>query len=91
MNFVLRADPRKNPVDEADDGAVGGDERAHLRHEQDNRGLAQIGRFPGHVRAGYDVNLFRFFKADIVQNKAFPVFHRQLDDGMPAALDFDFV
>ena len=55
--IVAGADPGKHPVYNADPGSPGGDEGAHLGHEDDEGHLAHIGGFTGHVGAGDDGNL----------------------------------
>ena len=52
--IVRRADAREHAVDDADHRALRRDERAHLRHQHDQRGLAHVGALAGHVRAGDD-------------------------------------
>ena len=52
--IVRCADSRENTVDNADDGAFCRNERAYLRHEHDECRLPHVGRFTGHIGAGYD-------------------------------------
>ena len=87
--IVGRADAREHAVDHADDGALGRDERAHLRHEDDERHLPHIGRFTGHVRAGDDG------RAAVLRAKQRVVRHEQaafehlLNDRVAALFDLD--
>src|SRR5690349_390066 len=50
--IVARANARKYAVGDGKLGLARGNERAHLRHENDERRLAQIGGLAAHVRAG---------------------------------------
>ena len=52
--IVRRADAREQLVHDADARRARGDEAAHLGHQHDQRDLAHVGRFAGHVRAGDD-------------------------------------
>ena len=49
---VARADAREDAVDDAERRRLGGHERADLREDHDQRGLAQVGRLAAHVRPG---------------------------------------
>ena len=53
-NIVLGADTGEYPVDDADGGLVGGDERADLGHERYESDLPQPAAFAGHVGSGED-------------------------------------
>ena len=63
------------------------DERAHLRHEDNERHLPHVGRFTGHVRAGDDgrAAVLRA-KQRVVRHKQ-RVFEHLLDDRMTARRD----
>ena len=51
---------------------VGGHETAHLRHEHDQRHLAQEGAFAAHVRPGEDADALAALKNRVVGDKALP-------------------
>ena len=51
---VARADAREHAVADADRRAARRDERADLSHEHDDRRLAHVGAFTGHVRPRHD-------------------------------------
>ncbi len=50
--IVAGADTREDPIDDAEFGGLGRDERANLRHDRQQRGLAQIRGLAAHIRAG---------------------------------------
>ena len=50
--LVARADAGEDAIGDADGGAAGRDEAAHLGHEREQRGLANVRAFAGHVGAG---------------------------------------
>ena len=52
--IVTGADAGEDPIHYADMGVFGGDEAAHLGHENDQRHLPHISGFTGHVGAGDD-------------------------------------
>ena len=52
--IVAGADAGEDPIHHADMGVFGGDEAAHLGHENDQRHLPHISGFTGHVGAGDD-------------------------------------
>ena len=54
---ITGADSGKHPIHKTDPGAAGGDKRAHLRHENDQRNLPHIGGFTCHVGTGDDTYL----------------------------------
>lgn len=54
--FVAGADASEHAVGEADSCAGGRDERTHLSHDSEERGLADVGRLTGHVGAGDDLD-----------------------------------
>ena len=91
--IVSRADPRKQPVDNADPGAACRHITSDLGQERNQRILAQEGRFARHVRARDQPNLAgllpgRGREIAIVGDKGGSVaFQRLFDDRMPAALD----
>ncbi len=60
-DVVVRADPREDAVGQPDDCTVRRDKASALRQQDDHRGLAEIGRFTGHVgtREDDDLVLFR--------------------------------
>ena len=54
---VAGADAGEDAIDEADARLAGGDAAADLRHEGDERDLADVGGFAGHVGAGDEQDL----------------------------------
>ena len=50
--MIARPDPRVDAIDDADPGALGGDEPPCLGHDHRQRGLTHGGRLPRHVRSG---------------------------------------
>src|SRR5690606_7579521 len=56
-DIVGSADAGKQPVDDADMGAVGGYETAHLREDGDQCILAEEGRLTAHIGAGHEPEL----------------------------------
>ena len=90
---VGRADPREQPVHNADPRTRGGHETADLRHQRDQRVLAQEGRFAGHVGAGDQPKLsggVRWSRREIAgigNERRSVALQRLLDHGMPAAFD----
>ena len=50
--LVAGADAGEDAIGDADGGAAGRDEAAHLGHERQQRDLADVGAFAGHVGAG---------------------------------------
>ena len=87
--IVGRADAREHAVDHADDGALGRDERAHLRHEHDERSLAHIRGFTGHVRPGHDGDaVVRVVEERVVRDKE-TVLLRLLDNGVTPLADIE--
>ena len=89
-DFVLRADACKDAVHHPERGGLGRNERADLRHQHDERGLAQERGLAAHVRAGDDKDALAGVKAQIVGDKRH-VRECLLDDGMPPADDVQFV
>ena len=55
--IIAGADPGEHPVYKTDPGAAGGYEGAHLGHQHDQRHLAHISGFTGHIGTGDDGNL----------------------------------
>src|SRR3546814_2113252 len=68
--IVRRADPAEQPVDNADAGAVGGNEAARLRQYRDQRVLAKEGRFAAHVGAGHQPQARGLLKAAIIGDRS---------------------
>ena len=86
---VARADAREDAVDNADARRARGHERADLRHERDERDLAHIGRFTGHVGAGDDGGaILALAHVGVVRDKE-RVFEHALDDRVAAVVNFD--
>jgi len=83
-------DPGEDPVHDAEFGAFRGDEGSHLGHQDDQRDLAEIGRFAAHVGARDDQDLIvGRVEESIVGDERFGV-HR-LDDGVTSPGDPDGV
>ena len=53
---VAGADAGEDAIHHADVGAAGGNEAAHLRHQDDQRHLPHIGGLTGHIGAGDDAD-----------------------------------
>ena len=70
--IVVRADPGENAIDQADLRARRRDEAADLRHQDDQRHLPDVGRFPGHVWSGDDGQAELFaIELGVVRHKFF--------------------
>ena len=89
-DFVLRADARKDAIHQAERGRVRRHERADLRHQHDQRDLAQKRGLAAHVRAGDDQDALVRVKAHIVGHERH-IRKRLLDDRMPPADDVQLV
>ena len=86
---VARADTREDAVDHADARALGGHERADLRHERDERDLTHVGRLTGHVGAGDDGGtVLALAHIGVVRDEE-RVLEHALDDGVAAVVNFD--
>ena len=84
--IVARAHPGENAIYQADLRALRRDEAPNLRHQDDQRDLADIGRFAGHVWPGHDghANSFAielcvvrhklFFDKTLIQHRMAPIF-----------------
>ena len=57
---VAGANAREDAVDDSEARGACRDEGAHLRHDHDQRGLAQIRALAAHVGAGQDDDVMRF-------------------------------
>ena len=84
------ADAREDAVKDAKFGPLGGNETAHLRHQRDQRRLAQIGGLAAHVRPRDDEDeVRRGIHVEVVRDEPAALLAADaLDDGM-AALDND--
>ena len=86
---VARADAGEDAVHHADAGGAGGNERADLRHERDERDLTHIGGFTRHIGACDDGDaVFLFAHVGVVRHKE-SVLQHALDDRMAAVVDLD--
>ena len=87
--IVGSADAREDAVGERQARLFGGDERAHLRQQHDQRGLAQIGGLAAHVGPGDQQNLMRgAVQVERVGHEALALlFEQLLDHRMAAAED----
>src|SRR3989442_12544783 len=90
--IVAGADAREDAVGDGQSGLASGNEGAHLSHEDDERGLAEIGGFAAHVGAGNQKKLLSArLEAKIVGNKALAFLMQKLfDDGVAPANDEEF-
>ena len=83
VEIVRGADARKNAIRKGDIRRSGGHETAHVGHQRDQRHLAHVGGFAGHVRAGDDHHAMFLVQMGIVgheQGAPQPLF----DHRMPA-------
>src|SRR6266571_3128250 len=90
--IVAGADAREDAVGDGQLGLASGNEGAHLSHEDDERGLAEIGGFAAHVGAGNQKKLLPArLEAKIVGNEALAFLTQKLfDDGVASAYDEEF-
>ena len=90
--IVAGPDAREDAIGEREAGAARGHERAHLGHQDDERGLAKIGGFAAHVGSGDQKELVAAgFEAESVGNEALALLLEEFfDDGMAAADDEEF-
>ena len=79
---VLGADAREDAVDDADAGRGRGHEGAHLGHEHEQRGLADVGALAGHVRAGDERDPALAVEHGVVRDEALAASRACLDHGM---------
>ena len=84
-DVVRRANPGENPIEDAQIGVFGGDKRARLRHQGDQRGLPQQGTLARHVGPcdHQDLSGVRI-ELDVVGDVGFARGQLPFDDGMPA-------
>lgn len=83
------ADAGKELIDNADAGGRGRDEASHLRHEDNERDLAHIGRFTGHVGACDDGGLAAVCAENGIVRDKKRIFEHLLDHGVTALRDAD--
>src|SRR6266568_592659 len=90
--IVAGADAREDAVGDGQSGLASWNEGAHLSHEDDERGLAEIGGFAAHVGAGNQKKLLAArLEAKIVGNEALAFLTQKLfDDGVASADDKEF-
>ena len=70
---VRGTDPGEDPVDHADTGFGSGNEATHLGENYDQRHLAHVRRFAGHIRPREHENLIRLRIDDtVVWNESAP-------------------
>ena len=89
--LITGADAGKDAVNNADFGGGGGDEAAHLRHEDEEGILADIGGFAGHIGPGEDHDLGIGSIEEGVVGDELLVREEALDDGMAACGDVEGV
>src|SRR6267154_4746552 len=87
--IVAGADPREDAVDDGQLGLPRGNEAADLRHQDDERGLTQVGGLAAHVGSGDKQELLAGgLEEQIVGDEAFAALTEQLfDDGVAASND----
>ncbi len=86
---VARADAGEDAVHHADAGGAGGNERANLCHERDERDLTHIGGFTRHIGARNDGDaVFLFAHVGVVRHKE-GILQHALDDRVPSVVDLD--
>ena len=90
--IVGGADAGEDAVDQRELGLAGGNEGAHLRHQRDQRGLAEVGGLAAHVGAGDQQELLAArLEAEIVGDEALAALAEEFfDDGMAAGDDEEF-
>ena len=90
--IVRSADAREDAIGDGQAGLLGGHERAHLRQQHDQRGLAQVGGLAAHVGAGDEQDLVRGgVEVERVGHEALALlFEQMFDDRMAAAEDDEF-
>ena len=89
-DVVAGAHAGENLVHDADAGLLGGHETAHLRHQRDERRLAQQRRFTRHVGTSDNHDLLVIVaQADAVGHIGLARRQLALDDGMSAHGDVD--
>ena len=71
VQFIMGADTGEYPIYQTNASFTGRYETAHLGHEHNQRHLAQIGRFPGHVRTGDNLNALLLTKGTVVGHESF--------------------
>ena len=87
-DVVAGADAGEDAIDEPDLRASSGQEAANLRHEREQRGLAQIRALTGHVRTGdEDEAAFLRLQGDIVRHEALAAGEVLIEHGMAAVAD----
>ncbi len=90
--IVAGADAREDAVHHAETRRTSRNKRAHLRKDDDQRRLPQVGRFAAHVRPGQQKNCVRgCVQVKIVGHKALAAASQflLLDHGMAAFDDFE--
>src|ERR1700675_144311 len=87
--IIACADPREDAVGDGQLGLTSGNERAHLRHQNNQRGLPKIRGLAAHVRASDKQKLLAaWVEAKIVWNEALAALAEKFfDDRMTAADD----
>src|SRR4029077_10300333 len=87
--IVAGADARKDAGGNGKLGLTSRNERAHLRHQNNQRGLAKVGGFAAHVRAGDQQELLAAgVEAKIVGNESLAALAEKFfDDGVTASND----
>src|SRR5258705_2598997 len=85
---VAGADAREDAVGERKFCLACRNKRTHLRHENDQRGLAEVGGFAAHVGAGDEEKLLAArFEVEIVRDEAFACLSQEFFDNRVAASD----
>jgi len=90
--IIGSTDAGEDAVGDGQLGLARGNEGTHLSHENDKRGLAEVGRLAAHVGASDEEKLLAaWFEAEIIGDEALAFLAEKfLDDGMAAANDEEF-
>ncbi|MFM2178184.1 MAG: hypothetical protein RL015_2282 [Verrucomicrobiota bacterium] len=87
-DVVASADTGEDAIHQSNLRADGGQEAANLRHEREQRGLAQVGALTGHVRPGdEDEAAFLGLQGDVVRHEALAAGEVLIEHGMAAITD----
>ena len=86
---VVRADAGKNAIGNSDFRLLRGHPRSDLRHENEERDLADVGAFSGHVRAGDDEEAVRGVVERGVVGDEFFLHERLIQNGVATIGDAD--
>src|SRR6202049_4754154 len=90
--IIAGADPREDAVGDGQLGLASGNERAHLRHQDNQRGLPKIRGLAAHVWASDEQKLLAAgVEAEIVRDESLAALPQKFfNDGMTASDDEQF-